>query len=732
MKLFSLALILLIPFSSELVFGTCTPSIPVNLKLKNITSCSVEASWKKVTGVSYYLLEYKVSGSSEWMFSNSITGNSVTISGLELNTSYDFAVASFCSNNTTVGYSPSISKTTKKCSPPINISSSSVTANSVLISWEPACGSNSYTLNYRAQGASAWTKVSNITASSCPLTNLQPNTTYENRIETNFGAAKSAWCATHVVTTLNHGVQKKNILMIVLDDARYDAFIPNGAPSWLNTPAINRIANEGVNFKLMIPTTSQCAPSRACIYTGVYPHINGLESNGDTLNSSFPLIQQILKDHGYYTGFIGKYGQFMGDPKGFNWWAVSSTETYVDPPYTINGKDTTISGHISDVYPQLAKTFLNTVPAGQNFVLYYFTRVPHGPTTPRPQDSLLYLNETIPFASNYTFYTSNYPSFYSDQIWNVDTPKVNALKLAMYQTLKSVDDNVDSLLKWIQQRDGTLDSTLIIFTSDNGYLMGEHHLHEKILALEESIRVPLFIRYPKWFGSNSVITDEIGSNVDIAATLLDFTALPNNYGFQGLSLHQLANGQAQRKNFFYESGWDPSLPKLRAVRSLTDIYIRSYCKTTTEEYYDLVTDSLNNTNLIFNSGYQSTIAARRILLDSLRTVYSDPEPRKKICNLITSGERFSIYNNDETPELEMAMGPNPAAETFTIYFTSHQKSPVLMSICDELGHVLWRQQYSISLDVMEEIDCSKWGNGLYLVKAEQDGRTYGRKILVQQ
>jgi hypothetical protein len=298
--------------------------------------------------------------------------------------------------------------------------------------------------------------------------------------------------------------------------------------------------------------------------------------------------------------------------------------------------------------------------------------------------------------------------------------------------LKGADDNMDSILTWIQQRDGTLDSTLILFMSDNGYLLGEHKMHEKILALEESFRIPLFIRYPNWFSANTVINDEIASNVDIATTLLDYAGIQNTYNFQGLSLRQLGNGQTHRRNFLYETGPDPDIAKLRAVRTLDDIFIRSYCKTTTEEYYDLITDPLNNTNQIFNTDYSAIISARRTLLDSLRTAFNDITPTKKTCNLVTNGQRIEIYGGEETPELQMVIGPNPAAASFTIYFTSHQKSPAAISVCDELGHVLWNQQYKIPLDVLEEIDCSQWSNGFYFVKAEQNGKIYGRKILVQQ
>lgn len=693
----------------------------------------MDVLWQKVNGASYYKVKYRVSGGGIWVFTGMITTNEITVADLAANTLYDFSIASYCPDHTTAGYSAKISKTTQKCTAPSNPSVTALATSAATITWTPVCGSNNFNLHYRVQGTSTWLKVNSIQASSYNLSLLQSATAYEYRLQTNCDDVKSSWSSVYLFTTLSIDAPRKNILLIVLDDARYDAFIPNGAPSWFKTPAINSIASEGVNFKLMIPTTSQCAPSRACIYTGVYPHINGVEKNGDTLDASFPLIQQILKDQGFYTGFIGKYGQFLAQPKGFNWWATSDGDVYVDPTYTINGNDTLIPGHISDVYPDLAKTFLNSVPADKNFVLFYFMRVPHDPTIPRTQDAQLYENKTLPFPSNFPFYTNTYPSFYTDQEWNADSADVKELKLATYQTLKGAEDNVDSLLTWIMQRDGTLDSTLIIFTSDNGYLMGEHHLHEKILGLEESIRVPLFIRYPGWFAANSVITDQIGSNLDIAATLLDFANLPNNYGFQGLSFRQLANGQQERKSFLYETGWDPYVAKLRAVRTLDDIYIRSYCKTNTEEFYNLVNDPRNDTNQIFNPLYSATIAQHRALLDSLRAIYNDfPTIKTKTCNLVTNGQRIAIYKDDEAPELELAIGPNPAANSFTVYFNSHKNDRTFISVIDELGRIIWKKSYDHSIEVLEEMDCTFWNTGVYLVKADQEGKSYSLKMLISR
>ena len=733
MKTYShfLLVILFLVIESSFSFGSCSLPLPTGLKLKNQTSCSIDVAWKKVTGSAYYLVEYRVQGTSTWSFSGQITSTSATLSNLASNTTYEVAVASFCNDNTTAGYSAPLTKLTKKCSAPANIFCNSVTTSSATINWTAVCGADLFNLQYRKSGVTAWTKVKAISATTYNLTGLDIGTAYEYRVQADCGSVNSSYSSTSSFLTLSPGSPKKNILFVLLDDARYDCVAPNGAPSWFVTPGITKIAEEGVNFKLTIPTTSQCGPSRACIYTGLYPHINGTTKNGDTLNLSFITIQQILKDNGYFTGFIGKYGQYFGDPIGFNWWATSQTDDYVNPPYRMNGIDTSFSGNLIEVYPRLAKTFLNSVPAGKNFALFYFTKVPHDPTIPTSHDSLLYLNEIKPFPSNFSFYDNNYPSFYQDEKWNVDTPKVANLIQRTFQTIKGADDNVDSIFNWIIQRDGTLDSTLIIFTSDNGYLLGEHHMREKIVALEESFRVPLFIRYPKWFAANTVISDEIASNIDIAPTLLEYAGLPNVYGFQGLSLHALSEGTLTRKNFFYETGWDPYVAKLRAVRTLNDIYIRSYCKTTCEEYYDLTVDANEDSNLIFKGPYQTTIAARRILLDSLRTAFNDITPTKKACSLITTGGRYSLYNGDEAPEIDFALFPNPASSSFSFYFTSHVKAPATIGIYDELGNLYWNNTWQSTLDVLEEIDCSNWSNGFYMIKVQQGTHVFGRKILIQ-
>ncbi|MCS6917075.1 MAG: sulfatase-like hydrolase/transferase [Chitinophagales bacterium] len=660
--------------------ATCTLPSPQNLQAKNITSCSMEVSWKKVNGASYYQVRYKLSSIAVWTYSATVTTTKLTLSGLQPSSSYDLAVASYCADATTSGYSNAITRSTLACTKPTGLTVAVLSAFEAKASWTPICGTTLFSVQYRKQGVSTWTTVNGVNGTEYLIGSLSPQTNYECRIRSDCGGVYSGYTSIVSFTTpMAPPDARKNILFIFLDDGRYDSYQPTGAPSWVETPAINRIATEGVNFQIAIPTTSQCAPSRATVYTGLYSFHHGVLRNGDTLNKALTLVQTLLQQRGYYTGFIGKFGQRFGDPRGFHWWAVSRGNNFINETYSINGVSESRPGHISDVYFNLAKEFIATVPAQTPFALFYFTRVPHHPTTPRPEDESLYLNESMPFPSNFNFYTSLYPSYYHARKWNADSATVRAEKLEMFQCLRGVEANVDSFFYLLEQR-GALDSTLIIFSSDNGYLMGEHQMQAKVVALEESIRVPLFVRYPAWFAAGTVVTHQIASNIDIPVTLLEFAGIPNIYGFQGISLRALASGAANRSALLYDFGGDNEIPPIRAVRTLTDKFIRSYCTSTTEEYFDLVADPQENVNLIFNSAYQQIIQQRRLLLDSLRQLFADITPVARTCSLVGSSRLGSGRVE------ELVLYPQPADNHLTV--VTGMEGPVSVEIHDLSGHLL--------------------------------------------
>lgn len=723
-------------FLSQLISNTATAQCnlqkPKNLAITSITSCSAVASWSPVPGAVYYEVRYK-QGSGPFMYFNTGINTTWQADGLLPGKNYSFSVASFCSNNQSKGFSKAIKIKTLSCSTPVAVTVSGIAKHKATLQWQPVCNGSVFTLQYRPAGSTTWVTVSNIMNTGIQLTQLATGTTYEFQLQTVCSGSNSAFTPLQTFTTTGDvPAVTPNIIAIMVDDGRYDIYQPNGGPAWFETPAINRIANEGVNFSLTFPATSQCAPSRATFYTGLYPHKHGCIVNGDHMNDSLPLIQQILKDNGYYTGFVGKYGQNLGLPQGFDWYAISQSDNYEDVIYTINGIDTFIAGHISDIYPQLALKFLNQVPEGQPFVLFYFHRAPHGPTIPRPEDALLYTAETIPFPSNFYKYQHDYPSFYYASVykWPYDSLETDTAKLLEYQAIAGVEDNTDTITDWLESKN-ILDNTFLMYTSDNGYIKGEHMLQGKGLAQDESIRLPLFIRYPKWFAPGSVISNEEAANFDIAPTMLELAGIPDTFGMDGMSLHKLYKHDVSRKLFFYEFGGTGNLvPPLRSVRSLQYKYNYYYCNSTTEEFFDLVNDPSENENLISNPAYSALIQSYREKLDSLRTAFGDYEPAEIPCSLshptIVKTTSWSEQPDDAG---QFSMAPNPASTTFQLQYTGDVIRQGEIVVVDVLGNSIFKKTLT-SQGTTVAISCNAWPAGIYQVSIITNGETFSERISV--
>src|SRR4030095_3094183 len=193
----------------------------------------------------------------------------------------------------------------------------------------------------------------------------------------------------------------------------------------------------------------------------------------------------------------------------------------------------------------------------------------------------------------------------------------------------------------------------------------------KEIALEESIRLPVFIRYPKWFNAGTVVTDEIASNIDFAPTFLELAGIPDTFGMDGLSLHSLVTHEASRKQFLYEVAGIGPVPGIRAVRSLQYKYIYNYCTHTAEEFYDLVNDPNENDNLINNSSYSVLIDSFRAVMDSLRDRFTD-DINIPVINCFTAFPTpqkgaFDEEEEEYMPDFSISMSPAPASQSFTIH-----------------------------------------------------------------
>ncbi len=316
---------------------------------------------------------------------------------------------------------------------------------------------------------------------------------------------------------------RPNILLIIVDDGRYADYQATGGPSWFNTPTISRIANEGANFKNTYAVFSLCEPSRVSILTGLYPHHSGYVANKQLYDTTILTMARILKDDGYYTGIVGKFlnsnskdaNSFVFPKNDFSYYLAYDGEGGYSPQtFTFNGKDTLLNENVSLAINDFGVHFLESVPSNSPFFLMFCPRAPHTPYKAFPGYKNAYHSNAVSFPTNFHGYVKNYPSYlYYDNIYTKDSAGCVDDIQTYYETLIGVEEGVDSLFS-ILENQNILDSTLVIYMSDNGIFIGEHFFCKKRLAYEESMHVPLFIRYPKWFAANTVIDDEFTLNVD--------------------------------------------------------------------------------------------------------------------------------------------------------------------------------------------------------------------------
>lgn len=467
---------------------------------------------------------------------------------------------------------------------------------------------------------------------------------------------------TLLLRTANNGLHAQavspappNIVFVMVDDGRFDEVRENGAPDWLHLPNIERIASEGVNFTRTYAPTPLCGPSRASIYTGVYSHQHGVANNGEMYNTDLPTVQQVLKDHGYYTGFIGKYGNGFDPPNEFDYWVdIGDAELYKNTWLNVNGSLVWCPGHITDAFNGYINAFFDSaaVHSNQPFALFFFQFAPHTPNVPRTADAHLFDAQPIPMPADFVRNDSLYPDFYFEglSLWVKDTSHTADFIRDRYECLVGVDDNVHTIFNRMDSQNIT-DSTLMIYTSDNGYLIGEHMMRAKVFALEESLHVPLFVRYPNWFAPDQTISNDMVELLDIPVTLLDAAGIPDTFGFEGISLRDIAEPDTMRHYVRYMfEGAEPGgfdVPDLRGVRSFDELYVHSNCDCYAEEFYDLKKDPLELHNQIFNVNYQQKIQQFRTILDSMMLAVHDTAVQQiNNCKLADAFEIPDDEDND--------------------------------------------------------------------------------------
>lgn len=597
-----------------------------------------------------------------------------------------------------------------------NVQVSEIGPSSARINW-PVADIDQQGLRYRKAGASEWITLNTNNANSIKLSNLKPKTTYEYQVRTGILNGIESWSSTEKLLTIG----RPNLLVILVDDGRYDNYTVTGGPDFFQTPSINSIAEEGANFEYCFPSLSTCSPSRASIVTGTYPHHHGVTSNALVDTLLLPTVATILQDSGYYTGFVGKYGFDKWPIDGYDYFLQSSSDPYWNVAYDTPTGNDFIPGHKTTVFTNAAKDFLSSVPPDKPFCLFLFHKAPHVPFEPRPADSALYLTETMPFPDNFFPYTESYPSYlYECHNFGNTEDTVVYEWLKYYQLLAGVEWSVGAVLTKIENM-GVLDSTLIMFTSDNGLLKGEHFLRGKQLAQEESIRLPMFIRYPAWFAPGTVISDQMVMNIDIAPTLIDAAGFNNPAAMDGWSIHDITTGVKSRKEFLLEFYYrDDCTPTMYAVRSFDYKYVYSACDNVVEEFYDLVNDPAENINKINYASLQDLIQTYRVKLDSLRQFYGDTILTDTIINCellnnIATGNETENEDEAESGILYASVYPNPGHQVINISWSFQYTKETAIQITDITGRKFFYNTYRNDSDLTAEVISNSWPSGMYLI-----------------
>ncbi len=401
--------------------------------------------------------------------------------------------------------------------------------------------------------------------------NLTRRKAIRNMTAIGAGAALTS-CATSRTPT------RPNILFIMTDDQTVDQMSCYGHP-FLETPNMDRIAGEGIRFDNCFCTNSLCAPSRATVLNGCYSSISGVKTNSypmagdpEQLNPNLPTFPELLREAGYQTGLVGKF-HIPQDPIGFDEWRILPGQgRYFDPVFIENGTEKKYDGYVTDITTDFALDYLKRRDTERPFCLVYQHKAPHRPFTPAPRHADLWEDIEIPYPPTFDddYETRRAARIATDMRLDVNLLRDYAddvkgmspeeTKKWIYQrfvkdhnrTIVSVDENLGRVLDYLD-REGIIDDTLIVYTSDNGFNLGDHGWYDKRFMYEPSLRLPLVIRYPR-LGVSGEVCNSFVLNTDFAPTILDIAGVPVPETMHGRSLKPILSGVTPpdwRKSIYY-------------------------------------------------------------------------------------------------------------------------------------------------------------------------------------
>lgn len=482
--------------------------------------------------------------------------------------------------------------------------------------------------------------------------------------------------------------KQPNIVFIMSDDHAYQAISAYGH-GLNNTPNIDRIATEGAIFNRGYVTNSICAPSRAVMLTGKHSHINGKVDNILPYNWDQDNFAKQLQKVGYQTAMVGKI-HLKGLPQGFHYSNVLPGQgEYYNPDFIENGVKKKYQGYVTSVTTDIAMDWLqNKREQDKPFLLLYHQKAPHRTWMPEAKYLDLFKEVTFTPPANFfddykgrpaaakhemgiykhmdvvydlkmldkegdikTRYRNSFQRQYDrmnpaqKKLWDAhydpiivefkkDNPTGKELALWKFNrymrdylsTIQSVDDGVGEILDYLDQQ-GLSENTIVVYTSDQGFYLGEHGWFDKRFMYEESFRTPILMKYPKEIKPGTVVNDLI-QNLDFAPTFLDYANAPIASDIQGDSFRKLINGELSEWRdaiyyTYYEFPGEHFVQRHYGVR--TDRYklIHFYYKDDYWELYDLEKDPSEMNNLYDAINYKDIQSDLHKRLNELRVQYGD-------------------------------------------------------------------------------------------------------------
>ncbi|MGD9128306.1 MAG: sulfatase, partial [Planctomycetia bacterium] len=377
-------------------------------------------------------------------------------------------------------------------------------------------------------------------------------------------------CGSSVATA----AERPNILFIMADDHCQAAISAYGSKV-MQTPNLDRIANEGMRFDRAVVTNALCGPSRAVLITGKYNHMNGFCRNNALFDGKQQTFPKLLQKAGYETAIVGKW-HLQTQPTGFDYYSVIPDQgRFYDcrmketgAPWE-NGRRGGVvqKGYLTDVITDKAIGWLKQRETDKPFMLMVHHKAPHNPHQPAPRHKNLFADKKFPEPPTLLDdYKGRVPELMADDLifsrllichyreYKKELEEAQKMNRAdgtrlMYQTfmrgytrlIATLDEDIGRLLDHLD-KSGLSDNTIVIYVSDNGFFTGEHGFFNKMFMYEPSLQIPLMVRWPGKVKPGSVNENDLVSMLDVAPLLLDAAGAPIPADMQGRSFKPLLSG----------------------------------------------------------------------------------------------------------------------------------------------------------------------------------------------